>query len=182
MTLGWRHILSGWDHLAFLAALLLATRSARGLLGVITAFTVALSVTLALSTLGYVHLGPRADLVEAAIALSVAYVAAETLLFPRTVRSRWPEAFLFGLVHGLGFAGFVQESLVREEARALALVAFNVGVELGQVAVVLALLLLLRAVPDARRAEREFLAPEGLRRGGSAVIVVLGLAWFFARL
>ena len=71
---------------------------------------------------------------------------------------------------------------MREEARALALVAFNVGVELGQVAVVLALLLLLRAVPDARRAEREFLAPEGLRRGGSAVIVVLGLAWFFARL
>lgn len=185
LQLGWRHILSGWDHLAFLLALVLASARVASLLGVVTAFTLAHSVTLGLAALDLVQVSRYATLVEALIALSVAYVAADTALQPRRLRSRWKEALVFGLIHGLGFAGFLRESLVQEEARVLALATFNLGVELGQVAVVLGLVALLRLVPrgaEGGAGDAAGLAPLAWRRWGSWAVALLGLWWFAQRI
>jgi len=182
--LGLEHILSGWDHLCFLLALLLAARRLRSLVATVTAFTAAHSLTLALAALRLVHVPARP--VELAIALSIAYVALENLLLPRS-SSRWVEAFAFGLVHGLGFAGFLGQSLLDEPLKLTALAGFNLGVELGQLAVVVPLALALRVLPGARRAaggeqdEAPALAPLWARRGASALVAALGLWWFVGR-
>ncbi len=158
LPLGVEHILLGVDHLLFVLALLLLVRSARRLVATVTAFTAAHSLTLAAATLGWVRV-PQAP-VEAAIALSIVFVAAE---LARGAKSRadlagrapWVVAFLFGLLHGLGFAGALREAGLPERAIPLALLLFNVGVELGQlafVAAVLALLALLDATLPGTRA------------------------------
>ena len=182
VALGFRHILGGWDHLAFLVALLLASKRLRSLLWVVTAFTLAHSVTLALAALEVVDVGRYSGFVEAVIALSIAYVAAETLLLPREQRARWPEAFAFGLVHGLGFAGFLGDALLAERSKLVPLASFNLGVELGQVLVVAVLAGLLALLPGRARDEQAFLAPSWLRRVGSAGVLALGLYWFFQRI
>jgi len=143
VEMGIRHILTGWDHIAFVVALILAAGSARALVGVVTAFTLAHSVTLALAATGLVHVSSRP--VEIVIALSIAWVGLVTL-FAREPRARWREAFVFGLVHGLGFAGFLGEALYGEPKPLRALVGFNLGVEAGQLVVVAAVLLLLAAL------------------------------------
>lgn len=176
--LGIEHILGGWDHLAFLLALLLGTRRARSLLVVVTAFTAAHSVTLALASLGWVAVPGR--LVETAIALSVAYVGADNLLHPDR-GARWVEAFVFGLIHGLGFAGFLGESLLFESAKTTALIAFNLGVEVGQLAVVsvcCGALLWLRRITGA---SDPVLVPARLRVLGSLAVTFVGLFWFVQR-
>ena len=178
---GLEHIAGGLDHLAFVAALVLASRSIRSLLWLVTAFTLAHSITLALATLGIIDLSRYSSTIEATIALSIAYVAFETALAPDERRGRWPEALLFGLIHGLGFAGFLAESLVAEGSRAVALVAFNLGVEAGQLALVSVLVVLLAGVRRLAHDPGEFLAPRWLRRAGSAVIGVMGLVWFAQR-
>ncbi|HSF15096.1 MAG TPA: HupE/UreJ family protein [Vicinamibacteria bacterium] len=136
LVLGVRHILGGVDHLLFVLALILIVDSRRRLLVTITAFTLAHSITLAMATLGVVHV-PQAP-VEAAIALSIVFVAAEIVhgLQGRpglTARAPWVVSFSFGLLHGLGFAGALAEVGLPERAIRLALLFFNVGVELGQV-------------------------------------------------
>jgi hydrogenase/urease accessory protein HupE len=184
LRLGVDHILSGWDHLAFLLALCVAARGARALVGVVSAFTLAHSLTLALAALGVVSVPARP--IELAIALSIVWVAGETLL-RRAPRNPWPEAFAFGLLHGLGFAGFLSEALSSEPLVATALLAFNVGVELGQLAIVAAFvlaLLALRARGRGTRASAESppaLAPAWLRVGASALVALAGLGWFLAR-
>jgi len=115
-------------------------RSLRSLVGVVTAFTVAHSVTLGLAATEVLEVGRLSGFVEAVIALSIAYVATENVLMPRQDRTRWPEAFVFGLVHGLGFAGFLGEALYGEPRRVVPLLGFNLGVEAGQLLVVLAAL------------------------------------------
>jgi hydrogenase/urease accessory protein HupE len=137
-VLGVEHILSGFDHLLFVLALLFLVGFNRRLLLTITAFTLAHSLTLALSALGLVTL--RSPPVEATIALSIALVAAEALNREATLARRWPAlvAFLFGLVHGLGFAGALQEIGLPQKHLSVALLTFNVGVELGQLLVVAA--------------------------------------------
>ncbi len=182
-TLGWWHILSGWDHLAFLAALLLATRGLRSLLWVITSFTIAHSITLALVVLDVVDVAGVGLYVEAMIALSIAFVAADNWIHIDRPRTRVVESLLFGLVHGLGFAGFLQESLVAAPSRTSALVLFNLGVEAGQLAVVAATWLLLYVAVHRRSADapNPMLAPRPLRLLGSAALTVLGLALFFTR-
>lgn len=182
LALGFRHILSGWDHLAFLAALVLGSRRLSSLLGVVTAFTVAHSITLALAALGLVKVWQYSGFIEALIALSIAYVATDCLVHPRIKRARWIEAGVFGLVHGLGFAGFLGESLIREQARGMALFAFNLGVEFGQVLVVLVLVGALALLPRRRAEEDPFLAPLLVRRVGSAAIALAGFFWFAQRL
>lgn len=175
------HILGGLDHLAFVGALLLAVGSLRALAGMVTAFTVAHSITLALAVLGWVR--APALLVELAIALSIAYVALLNLLSPKP-SSRWPEALVFGLVHGLGFATFLEDLLFFETSIAVPLVGFNVGVECGQLLVVIAGVGLLRRLPGDRSGPagpREWLAPRWLRLGGSITIAALGLLWFADR-
>ncbi len=135
-ALGVEHILTGFDHLLFVIALLFLVGFGRRLLWTITAFTGAHSLTLALSALGWLTL--RRPPVEAAIALSIVLVAAEALHSRQTLSRRWPAlvAFLFGLVHGLGFAGALEEIGLPQNHLLTALLTFNVGVEVGQVLVV----------------------------------------------
>lgn len=134
--LGVEHILSGTDHLLFVIGLLFLVGFQRRLLLTITAFTLAHSVTLAASALGALTL--RSPPVEATIALSIVLVALEALHGRDTLTRRWPAvvAFLFGLVHGLGFAGALAEIGLPERHRNIALLTFNVGVEAGQLLVV----------------------------------------------
>jgi hydrogenase/urease accessory protein HupE len=135
-VLGIEHILTGFDHLLFVIALLFLVGFNRRLLITITAFTLAHSLTLALSALEVLTL--RSPPVEASIALSIVLVAAEAVQGRPTLARRWPAlvAFLFGLVHGLGFAGALKEIGLPQKHLAVALATFNVGVELGQLAVV----------------------------------------------
>jgi hypothetical protein len=134
--LGVEHILSGFDHLLFVLALLFLVGFNRRLVWTITAFTVAHSVTLALSALGLLTLRPLP--VEATIALSIALVASEALGGQQSLARRWPAlvAFTFGLVHGLGFAGALKEIGLPQNHLPVALLTFNAGVEVGQLLVV----------------------------------------------
>ncbi len=180
---GVTHILETWDHLAFLAALLLATRSARSLLGVVAAFAVAYSAALALAVAGWIDLSSNPRFVGAAMALSIAYVAADHLLSPARTRAPWVEALVFGLVHGLGLAAFLESLLVMERSRTSALLAFNLGVEAGQLAALggaLLVLLVLRRLTGASQ-EANSHAPRWLRVAGSCVLAVLGLVVFVRR-
>ena len=136
VILGVEHILTGIDHLLFVVSLLFLVGFNRRLVATITAFTLAHSLTLALSALGLLTLRPPP--VEATIALSIMLVAGEALHKRPTLSRRWPAlvAFLFGLVHGLGFAGALQQIGLPQNHLAVALLTFNIGVELGQLLVV----------------------------------------------
>ncbi len=136
--LGIEHILSGIDHLLFVLALLLLVQGLRRVIVTVTAFTIAHSLTLAGATLGFVHLpGPP---VEAVIALSIFFVAAEIIHSRRgqpgqpglTERYPWAIAFVFGLLHGFGFAGALAEVGLPQKSIPIALLFFNLGVEIGQ--------------------------------------------------
>ena len=148
LVLGIGHILGGVDHLLFVLALLFLVRGWRRVLATVTAFTVAHSLTLAAATLGYVHVPQKP--VEAVIALSIVFVAAE-ILRARTpalsVSVRWPwiVAFTFGLLHGFGFAGALAEVGLPQNAIPVALLFFNVGVEIGQLLFVGAVFALIAA-------------------------------------
>ncbi|MES1161646.1 MAG: HupE/UreJ family protein, partial [Rhizobacter sp.] len=145
LLLGVEHILTGIDHLLFVIGLLFLVGFNRRLLWTITAFTAAHSLTLASSALGWLVLRPPP--VEATIALSIVLVAAEALHRRETLARRWPAlvAFLFGLVHGLGFAGALKEIGLPDNHLLVALLTFNVGVEIGQLMTVGAAWLLWRA-------------------------------------
>jgi hypothetical protein len=222
VALGIEHILTGWDHLAFLAALLLLGGTLGEVARVVTGFTAAHSLTLALAALGRVR--PEAAPVEALIGLSVALVAAENVWlvgtrgralpavvsgslallaagaaaglgcvpattlaglalftgcyfgllrrFDRPESLRWALAFLFGLLHGFGFAGVLAEARLDSGRMLGALLGFNLGVEAGQLAVVALVWPLLRAAVRRRLAVVDF---------GSAVVAGLGLFWFVSR-
>jgi len=156
VRLGVHHILSGWDHLLFVIGLLLLVGGGRRLLATITAFTLGHSVTLSLAVLGVVHVAPRP--VEVAIAASVYLLAIELARGgdgERSLLARrpWLMAAAFGLLHGLGFAGALAEIGLPQADIPLALASFNGGIELGQLAVVVAALAvgrLLAAVPRPR--------------------------------
>ncbi len=144
-ALGVEHILLGIDHLLFVLCLLLIVQGAWMLVKTITAFTVAHSITLGLATLGLVHVPARP--VEAAIALSIVFLAVEILHARQgklrlTFRYPWVVAFGFGLLHGLGFAGALSEVGLPQSEIPVALLFFNVGVEIGQLIFVLAFLVL----------------------------------------
>ena len=145
-VLGVEHILSGVDHLLFVVALLFLVGFNRRLVWTITAFTAAHSITLALSALELLTL--RSPPVEASIALSIVLVAGEALHKQETLSRRWPAvvAFLFGLVHGLGFAGALKDIGLPQNHLSVALLTFNAGVEIGQLLVVGLAWLLYRAL------------------------------------
>jgi len=147
LLLGIEHILEGIDHLCFVIALLFLVGFNRKLLWTITAFTAAHSLTLASSALGLLTLRPPP--VEACIALSIVLVIVEALnTNQQTMARRWPAlvAFLFGLVHGLGFAGALKEIGLPEHNMLVALLTFNVGVEIGQLMTVAVAWLIWRLV------------------------------------
>ncbi|MBV6414114.1 MAG: hypothetical protein OMOMHJEC_01936 [Xanthomonadales bacterium] len=175
LWLGAEHILFGLDHLAFLLGLLLAGPALRRLLLTLTAFTVAHSLTLGLMAAGLVH-APGA-LVEPLIGLSVAVVAIDNLR-PRSVRigTRWLLVLAFGLIHGFGFAGAIADRAPSGNALWTWLLAFNLGVELGQVAfawVVLATGSWLKRLRwDARF----------LQWAGNATLLLLGAGWTLTRI
>jgi hypothetical protein len=172
LRLGIEHILTGWDHLLFLLVLLLRGGAWLSLAKVITAFTAAHSVTLALAVLDVATLPDR--LVEAVIALSIAVVAAENLGPRPVVSRRWLVSFGFGLVHGFGFSSVLREMTLPARGLVLSLLSFNAGVELGQalvVALVLPLLVLLR---DTRWETR-------LIRSASLAVLLIGTALFVER-
>jgi hydrogenase/urease accessory protein HupE len=155
LELGVEHILLGVDHLLFVLALLLVTDGTSRLVKTVTAFTVAHSITLALATLGLVHVPPAP--VEAVIALSIVFVAAEIVRSRRgeaglTARSPWIVAFTFGLLHGFGFAGALSEIGLPQGQIPLALLLFNVGVEAGQLVFVAAVLAYVALARRARLA------------------------------
>lgn len=134
--LGVQHILTGIDHLMFVAGLLFLVGFRRQLIGTITAFTVAHSITLACGAFGWLTLRPPP--VEATIAMSIVLVASEALSNKQSLARRFPAlvSFLFGLVHGLGFAGALKDIGLPQSHLPLALLTFNVGVELGQLLMV----------------------------------------------
>ncbi len=168
--LGVKHIFLGYDHIAFLLALLFVRRFV-DLLKIITSFTVAHTLTLALSVLQIVRLPPQA--VEIGIAMTIMYVASENLWAPAPAR-RWMLTFGFGLVHGFGFANVLRELGLPSAGLARSLLSFNLGVEAGQVVIVSSLWPLLWWV-NRRAWSRQ------ARIGCSVVIFLLGLAWFSER-
>lgn len=170
--LGIEHILTGYDHLVFLFGLILVGGRLRQLLGVVTAFTVAHSITLGLAALGVWVPSPR--VIEPAIALSIAYVGVENW-FIKDASRRWLITFPFGLIHGFGFAGALQEIALPAGQIPLALVAFNTGVEVGQIAVLSAVL---PGVLWLRR--QQWFTKHGVK-GLSTGVAVAGAWWFVTR-
>jgi hydrogenase/urease accessory protein HupE len=180
IRLGIAHILAGLDHLAFVVSLLLVLDFSfnRRLLATITAFTVAHSITLALAVFGVitVHVAP----VEACIALSVLLVAREATHREPTAIRRWPwlAAGGFGLVHGLGFASALRELGLPRESLVRSLVSFNVGVELGQLAVVV---LLVALVAAARRLVGDRVGGAHVHRAACYLLGALAAWWLLER-
>lgn len=179
MQHGIQHILLGYDHLLFVLALLLIVRTPWMLFKAITAFTVAHSITLAAATLGWGHI-PEAPL-NAAIALSILFLGPEIVRAWRgqtsfTIRNPWVVAFAFGLLHGFGFASGLRALGLPQGDIPLALFAFNVGVEIGQLAFVALILLLIRAfrVLEIRWSRAMQLAP-------AYVVGALGAFWTIQR-
>ena len=174
VLLGIEHIVTGYDHLAFLLALLLAGGSLRTNTKIITSFTVAHSLTLALATFGLIEISPA--VVEPVIAASVVFVGVENL-FRRHLTSRWLLTFVFGLVHGLGFASILRELGIGGIGAQVAvpLLSFNLGVELAQIAIAALVL------PLVWRLEKR---PSFALRHAPALSLLItfaGLYWFLAR-
>jgi hypothetical protein len=169
--LGIEHIATGYDHLLFLLALLLASPRFWPAVKIVSAFTAAHSLTLALAWSGVLALPPR--LVEMAIAATVAYVALENMM-ERGRDHRWLLAGGFGLVHGLGFYGALQESGLAGAGAVTTLLAFNLGVEAGQVSLVV-----LAYGPLLWWAHRQWFGASA--RLGSAAILVMAVWWLIER-
>jgi len=168
--LGIEHILLGVDHLLFVFALLLIVNGWRRLVGTITAFTLAHSITLFAATLGWVHVAQAP--VEAVIALSILFLATEIIHNRQgkpgmAKRFPWLVAFIFGLLHGFGFAGALAEIGLPEQSIPLALLFFNVGVELGQ-------LLFVAAVVSMGWVLRKLLAEKILQGSEVAASYLIG--------
>ncbi|WP_432871978.1 HupE/UreJ family protein [Microbispora rosea] len=178
VRLGAEHLLSGLDHLLFLLALLLGARRLRDVIEVSTAFTVAHSVTLVLAAAGWVSV--PGWIVEPLIALSIAFVALDNLLAPKTSH-RLPVVFGFGLLHGLGFAGALTVDGPLSASTLADLVSFNVGIELVQLTIIA---LAFPALLFLRRTATTPVAARALMLGTVAATVVVagaGLVWFVER-
>jgi hypothetical protein len=176
---GVEHILFGFDHLLFVAALMLIVRDWRVLAGTVTAFTVAHSITLALATFGLVALpsGP----VEAMIALSIVLVCVEAVRLRRgetSLATDWPwlVAFAFGLLHGFGFAGALADLGLPPADIPLALLFFNVGVEIGQLLFIAAILAVVMSL------RRIFAVPRQAPVVAAYAIGIVASFWCFGRL
>ena len=171
---GIEHILIGPDHILFLIGLLLLGGGWKALVRIVTAFTIGHSITLSLAALGIVS--PPARLIEPAIALSIVFVGADNLVrgHGRDVRA-WI-ALVFGLVHGFGFASVLREFGLPQEALGWSLFSFNVGVEIGQLAIVLVVATLLAAI-------RRWSDAIGYRvaYAGSVIVIAAGSYWFVER-
>ena len=176
---GIEHIFLGYDHIAFLAAVVLWARRLWPVVKIVTAFTIAHSITLSLAALDIVRI--PSSITEPAIAASIIYVAAENFL-SRDIDKRWRDTFCFGLIHGFGFASALQEFGLPRGALVPALASFNIGVEIGQIAIVSlvipALLGMDRLLTPGRRAP---VRPAVAVYAIWTVIIGLGSYWFLDR-
>jgi hydrogenase/urease accessory protein HupE len=176
LKLGIEHIFAGYDHIAFLIGLLLLGGSVKRLVGIVTAFTVAHSITLALAALNI--LAPSPKVIEPLIAASILFVGLEDLWALRkkqsdaALRHRWMITFGFGLVHGFGFASVLRELDLPRAVLATGLLSFNLGVECGQIVIVLLALPLLRQLDRHKK-----FAP-----GAAMVVAALGAFWLVQRI
>jgi len=176
IEIGFEHIVpKGLDHILFIVGLFLLSTHFRPLLWQVTMFTVAHTITLALSMNNVVELPP--NVVEPLIALSIAYVGVENILAKELHKSRLMLVFLFGLLHGLGFAGVLSDFGMPVDDFAVALISFNVGVELGQLAVILTAFVLLRFWFKNKLVYRKIVVVPG-----STFISIVGMYWFLERL
>ncbi len=171
LKLGVEHIFTGYDHILFLIALLLPGGNLSQLIKIVTAFTIAHSLTLTLAALNIVTL--PTVLVESVIALSIVYVAAENLWRKQISNRPWL-TLGFGLIHGLGFANILRDLTQSQSNLLLSLASFNLGVELGQVMIVLLVFYGLRFL---QQRQGEIV----LRYGLSALMILMGSAWFAER-
>jgi hydrogenase/urease accessory protein HupE len=179
LSAGIEHIFLGYDHIAFLIAIILWTSRLWPVIKAVTAFTVAHSITLSLAALNVVRI-PSA-IIEPAIAASIIYVAVENLM-TREAGKRWREAFIFGLLHGFGFASALEELGLPKVRLITALAAFNSGVEIGQVFIVAAAFGLLSAIDHWQISGTS--APvrnPALVHTVSFAIFLLGSYWFVSR-
>ncbi|WP_165452633.1 HupE/UreJ family protein [Paenibacillus thalictri] len=172
LLLGVEHIVTGYDHLVFLLSLILVASRLRDIIKIVTAFTIAHSITLFLAATGHISVDSR--WIESGIALTIAYVAIENM-FVRSVRLRWLVTFLFGLIHGMGFAGAISEVGLPEEYMVSSLLSFNLGVEAGQLAIVLLVMPYLLKLQRTRHYRTIVLAVSGC-------VVLLALYWFIQRI
>ncbi len=172
---GVEHIVTGYDHLCFLFALILWANRVWPVVKIVTAFTISHSITLSLAALNIFAL-PSA-LTEMLIAASIVFVAAENF-FSRDVDNRWRNTFLFGFIHGFGFATALTEMGVPQNGVVPALAAFNIGVELGQIAIVMAVMPVLFAIDKQTGGKRS----EKLVYALSGLIALAGLYWMWDRL
>ena len=169
------HIFAGPDHILFIVGLLLLGGSLVRLLTIVTAFTIAHSITLSLAALDL--LNPPERLIEAAIALSIVYVGIDNLMVGKTDRDvRTWIAFFFGLVHGFGFAGVLREFGLPRQALGWSLFSFNFGVEIGQVCIVVVAATLLAALRN-----RNPKLGQQVATVGSVVVILAGSYWFIQR-
>jgi hydrogenase/urease accessory protein HupE len=177
---GIEHIFLGYDHVAFLIAIVLWARRLWPVIKIVTAFTFAHSITLSLAALQIVVI--PSSIVEPAIAASIVYVAIENF-FSRNVDGRWRDTFAFGLVHGFGFASALQEFGLPRGAVVPALAAFNIGVEVGQVAIVSLVIPLLIGIDwlTARTCGAAQDRTATLVYAISGIIACLGCYWFLER-
>jgi hydrogenase/urease accessory protein HupE len=176
---GIEHIFLGYDHIAFLIAVVLWARRLVPVIKIVTAFTIAHSITLSLAALDIVVI--PSTVVEPAIAASIVYVAMENF-FTCNIDDRWRVTFAFGLIHGFGFAGALREIGLPTNAIAPALAAFNIGVEVGQVVIVSIVVPALIAVDRLMAGDRTKPARAAtLVYALSAVIGVIGSYWFITR-
>lgn len=171
LVLGLEHIFTGYDHILFVISLLIGAKTIRHIITLVTTFTIAHSVTLALATLEIVQLPGK--LVESAIALSIIYVALQNLLQPDSKHNPWI-AFAFGLIHGFGFAGILSEMHLSGSHFASSLLFFNVGIELGQILIVSLVFPLLLFIQ--KRQSFKWFIP-----GISTAVLLFGLVWFVER-
>lgn len=171
---GVEHIITGYDHLCFLFALILWAHRVWPVVKIVTAFTVSHSITLSLAALNVFTL--PSTLTESLIAASIVFVAVENF-FSRNIDKRWRVTFLFGFIHGFGFASALSEMGVPQNAVAPALASFNIGVELGQIAIVLIVMPILLYIDRHTKGERHNM----LVYAGSTIIALFGLYWLLER-
>nr|WP_236587853.1 HupE/UreJ family protein [Tumebacillus amylolyticus] len=169
--MGIEHILTGYDHLAFLLTLIILGGSFKNILKIVTSFTVAHSVTLILSAMSVVTLPTR--LIESLVAVTILYVGIENQ-FIKNTNYRWVLTGFFGLVHGFAFAGALAETQVPKNHFLEALLTFNVGVEIGQLLVVIVLLPIILYIG-------RFNWNVWVVRGISGGVALFGLIWFMQR-
>ncbi|MEH7378542.1 HupE/UreJ family protein [Neobacillus drentensis] len=173
LVLGLEHIFTGYDHILFVISLLFGAKTIRHILSLVTAFTIAHSITLALATFDIIHLPSR--FVESAIALSIIYVALINIFNQDSKHQPWL-AFGFGLIHGFGFAGILAEMRLDTNHMVTSLVSFNLGIEIGQLIIVSLAYPLILWIKKLTLKPIKWVIP-----GTSVAILAFGLVWFIER-